>query len=311
MSKRGGHGGAWKVAYADFVTAMMALFMVLWIVASSQEIKEGIAGYFRSTALIQQKSNAIGVLAPITQVSRAPRQTPTTFDNSSDAGWDPDVAVRAGGDPSSITSDSEVAESESKGEMQGGTGTKYSYRILAAQESLRETQQNLATTLHKLLARNNREMSENDQFRFEFMNDGFRIQALDKSDRPLFEPNNASLTPYGQEVLKKISWEMERFPYRLEIEGHTARPKENSTDGDSLNNQWDLSTRRAMSAQQFIYELGMMDSSQFFRVTGYADRQPLNAEEPNDPANRRITLTFRLDPDADFDKVRQAFSPKN
>ncbi len=265
--KRGSHGGAWKVAYADFVTAMMALFLVLWIVAMSQEMKESIAGYFRSTALLQRNPSGVGMLAPVTQLSRTPaRMVPPQPSSTGDLG----------------------------GEM-------WATRAVAAHATLRET----ASTLQRLLHRNNDELTDIDAFRFEFTNDGFRLQAMDRPDRPLFEDRSTKLTDYGRWVLGTIAWELERYPFQVEVEGHTQggdKSSEQSVD------QWDLSTQRAMVARQFMQERGIR-SNQFLRVVGYADRQPLESTQPDLDVNRRITVFVRLDPTADFDAVRKSFAP--
>jgi len=264
--KRGGHGGAWKVAYADFVTAMMALFLVLWIVATSQEEKESIAGYFRSTALLKTKRSATGMLAPVTQVSRTqPRITPPVPTSSGDPG----------------------------GEM-------WAYRVLAVQATLKES----ASTLQKLLRRNNNELTEEDAFRFEFTNDGMRIQAMDYTDDPLFEEGAADLTEHGKWALSIIAGEIERFPFRIEIEGHTHG---GLTFPGETGSAWDLSTRRAIVTQQFLEKKGIR-AAQFWRVAGYADRQPLDPSNPTLAVNRRITIMLRLDPNSDFDAVRRAFA---
>lgn len=255
------------MAYADFVTAMMALFMVLWIVASSQEMKESIAGYFRSTSMLNMTPKAIGSLAPITQVSRTQaRLTPPTPSSSGDPG-----------------------------------GEVWAYRVLAAQATLRET----ASSLQKVLRRNNNELTDEDAFRFEFTNDGFRIQAMDKSEHPLFEPGSSKITEYGQWILSTIAWEIERHPFRIEVEGHT---QSGTSSAEQDVNAWELSTGRAVAAQRFLEEKGLRPS-QFFRVAGYADRVPLEADRPDLELNRRITVILRLDANSNLDSVRRAFSP--
>jgi chemotaxis protein MotB len=266
---RGGHGGAWKVAYADFVTAMMALFLVLWIVAMSQEMKQSIAGYFRSTSILPMHSHrAVSVYAPITQVSKAkPSSSPPSTSSSADTG-----------------------------------GQMWAYRVLQAQSTLRET----AATLQTVLRTNNNELTDVDAFRFEFTNDGLRIQAMDRADHPLFEEGTEHLTEFGHWVLSTIAWEIERYPYRIEIEGHT---QGGEVPADQASNRWSLSTRRALVAQQFLEEKGIRQS-QFWRVAGYADRQPIDSANPQLEVNRRLTIVLRLDPDSDFESTRRSFSPQ-
>jgi chemotaxis protein MotB len=261
--KGGAHGGAWKVAYADFVTAMMALFLVLWITASSVEVRKTIAGYFRSTALLTKDSRGVGILVPITQISKTrPRLTPPDPSSSGDLG-----------------------------------GQMWAARVLSKEVTLQET----ASTIQRLLRRNNDEITYTDEFRFEFTNDGFRIEIMDLKRVPFFEPDTDRMTDYALEVLQIMAWELERYPFQVEVEGHI--------EGGSPPEQfggWDLSTRRAIAAQQFLEKRGVRPT-QFFRVAGYGDRKPLDKDKPNDPANRRISVVVRLDPNSDIGTIRRAF----
>jgi chemotaxis protein MotB len=265
-ARRGGHGGAWKVAYADFVTTMMALFLVLWIVASTQEVRESMAGYFRNNFMLQLQSSSTLTRTPIVQTKKSEsKPQPPEPSSSSEPG-----------------------------------GETWAYRVPSAQATLRQT----AASLQSLLRSNNDELTDVDAFRFEFTNDGFRIQAMDKTEHPIFHEGTADLTEYGRWVLNTIAWEVERFPFRVEVEGHTQA-------GNAADNfdKWNLSTRRALVAQQILQEKGVRQS-QFWRVAGYGDKQPIDPDNPKAEANRRLTIVMRLDPNSDFDAVRKAFSPQ-
>ncbi|MDD2709676.1 MAG: flagellar motor protein MotB [Verrucomicrobiae bacterium] len=265
MSKRGGHGGAWKVAYADFVTSMMALFLVLWVVAMSQEAKQNFAGYFRSTALLKAEKRGVGMLAPITRISQNPKRIfPAT----------PDAAGSAGGE------------------------------LYVTKPEGRVSMQEVAASIVKLLNRNNNEITDANLFRLEFLNDGFRLQALDNPTHPLFEKGTANLTDYGRWVLRTIAWEVERFPFRVEVEGHT---QGHESAPETPVDQWTLSTNRALAAKQCLEDSGI-PGSQFYRVAGYADQLPMDNEKPGSDANRRITVMLRLNYDKDMDDARSTFS---
>lgn len=233
------HGGAWKVAYADFVTSMMALFLVLWILAMSDEMKKGIADYFRATALLQKNFSEQSMRSYITSMTSKNKQT------------------------------------------------------------VREA----ASSLQSILRRNNNELTDSDEFRFEFMNDGFRIQAMDRSSRPLFESGSSALTDYGRWAMGIIAWEVERYPFRIEVEGHTQ-------GGDPSHehniNLLKLSSDRAIAAQELMEQNGVRHT-QFFRVTGYGDSQPLEPTKPEHELNRRITVVLRLDPNSNSTEVREVF----
>lgn len=270
MSKKGGHhGGAWKVAYADFVTSMMALFLVLWVVAMSQEAKQSFAGFFRASAMLKTKtSQGIGALAPITVINK-----------------------KAG----------EVLPIEKPSSVGEPSGQVFAPR---PQGPSMLPMRDVSSAVQTSLRRNNDELSGEDYFRFQFYNDGFRIQAMDRTKRPLFDQGTSNLTDYGRWVLRTIAWEVERYPFRVEVEGHT-QGGDASLEDDK--NPWELSTNRALAAQQCLEENGI-PRSQFWRVAGYADRQPLDPEKPNVESNRRITVMIRLDPNKDIEDVRKKFS---
>ncbi|MBI4024660.1 MAG: OmpA family protein [Verrucomicrobia bacterium] len=265
------HGSTWKVAYADFVTAMMALFLVLWIAAMNQEMKESVAGYFRSTALLNRQAQGTGSMAPIIRVVKHPIQTVPT--------------------PQKFEPTHQEHESGAAGE-----------KMLTSRSLGKDNLQETATTILKLLRGNNGEITNVDAFRLEFTNDGFRIEVLDMPKRPLFEKGGAALTEYGRWVLQTIAFEVERFPFRIEVEGHTQAPPLGEP-GDP----WELSTRRALAAKQCLEENGV-GAKQFWRVAGLGDRQPLNTDVPGAEINRRISVLVRLDPTSDLDSAIRTYS---
>ncbi len=251
MAKRGhagGHGGAWKVAYADFVTSMMALFMVLWLVGSDDETKEAVQRYFKGELTQQGRSG--------------------TKEYSNFKPFMTEMVDKASKDLFAIQ------------------------EFKRAMERLREQ------------LKNSSEMGD-DQIRFEFHADGMRITAIDKSKRPFFTPGTADLTEYGTFVLTTIAVVLERQNFTLEVEGHTQ-------SGLELNQQagkgWDLSTRRAVSAQQELQQGGIL-SERFYRVAGYADRAPLENIDPKSEENRRITVIVRPSPTDDIETIRDKLSP--
>ena len=235
--KGGHHGGGWKVAYADFVTSMMALFLVLWLVGSDTETKLAVQRYFRGE---------------ITQQGRNGTQEYTKaepFENQ--------IHDKASKDL--------VEQQEMKREL----------------EKLREQL-------------NNSSQQGDDLIRYEFIADGVRITAIDSSSKPFFEPGTAKLTFYGEWVLKTTAWYLDRFPFTLEVEGHTQKNAEQTSTGPAES--WDLSTNRAVAARDVLQEAGLQPD-RFWRVIGYSDRVPLEGVDPNSEDNRRITIVARLQPD--------------
>ncbi len=236
----GHHGGAWKVAYADFTTSMMALFIVLWLISSDQEVRESVQKYFKG-------------------------QTEDSEQGTKGRRFAPDAVPRPH-QPADQPTDNLLGKRD----------------LQRAAEKLMEQLDNSS-------------IDGEDTLRFEFLADGIRIVAMDKNTKPFFEPNSDKLTKFGSWVLQTIAWEIERYPFQVEVEGHTQRGKEGSVD-QTLS--WDLSSARAVAARDALQFSGV-NSKNFFRIAGYADRAPLDAAKPDDDANRRIAIIVR--PKSDYE----------
>jgi chemotaxis protein MotB len=234
--KGGHHGGGWKVAYADFVTSMMALFLVLWLVGSDTETKLAVQRYFRGEITQQGKNGTQEYAKP------EPFQTEIHDKVSKDL----------------------IEEQKMKREL----------------EKLREQL-------------NNSSQAGDDLIRYEFIADGVRITVIDSSSKPFFEPGTAHLTYYGEWVLKTTAWYLDRFPFMLEVEGHTQKGSE---QGSPQDQGWDLSTTRAVAARNVLQSSGLQPD-RFWRVIGYSDRIPLEGAKPEAEENRRITIVARLKSD--------------
>ncbi len=139
---------------------------------------------------------------------------------------------------------------------------------------------------------NNSSQAGDDQIRYEFIADGVRITVIDSSSKPFFEPGTAHLTYYGEWVLKTTAWYLDRFPFMLEVEGHTQKGSETATT-DSGDKDWDLSTNRAVAARDLLQSSGLQPD-RFWRVIRYSDRIPLEGLKPEAEENRRITIVARL-----------------
>jgi len=236
--KAGGHhGGGWKVAYADFVTSMMALFLVLWLVGSDTETKLAVQRYFRGEITQQGKAGTQEYAKP------EPFQTEIRDKVSKDL----------------------VEEQTMKREL----------------EKLREQL-------------NNSSQAGDDLIRYEFIADGVRITVIDSSSKPFFDPGTAHLTFYGEWVLKTTAWYLDRFPFMLEVEGHTQKGAELASTPASEG--WDLSTNRAVAARDVLQTAGLAPE-RFWRVIGYSDRIPIEGVKPDAEENRRITIVARLKSD--------------
>jgi len=233
----GHHGGGWKVAYADFVTSMMALFLVLWLVGSDEETKLAVQRYFRGEITKQGQSGT----------QHYTKQQP----------FQPEQQDKAS-------------------------------RNLVEKPDMHRAMERLREQL------NTSNEDGDDLIRYEFLADGVRITVIDSSSKPFFDPGTAHLTTYGEWVLKTTAWYLDRFPFQLEVEGHTQKGSETAAKGP--NQDWDISTERAIAARDLLQDSGL-DPDRFWRVIGYSDRVPLEGVAPESEENRRITIVARLKPD--------------
>ncbi len=253
----GHHGGAWKVAYADFVTAMMAFFLLLWLISSASESQlEGIAEYFTPTIGLKD-SAGIGF-----QGGTAPTDIGTKKDELTPPG------VVIGSQPQGPIPEDPKKEALIE-------STEDSNLFEKAQKEIKkafETDPNLQEIRDKIIVEQTPE--------------GLKIELLDSDKKSMFQPGSANLTPHGERILKRMLGVVTRMPNHISITGHTDStpfPK-----GSKLSN-WDLSTLRANAARRFMVEQGM-EGERTQKITGRADRELLVPAEPKSPRNRRITI---------------------
>lgn len=278
--KKGGghghHGGAWKVAYADFVTAMMAFFLMMWLINNTEpEQRQGIADYFAPASVSQSTSGSGGVLAgtafgdegvrgsgSASVVERlAPRPAEVrqreqrTPDSSADASDQPEVTTDA------------VANALARRE---------SAQFASAEQSLRQALQDmpeLAELSHHVI--------------IEETPEGLRIQLVDQEGRPMFDPGQIVPNERASVLLRAVADIAQRLPNRLSISGHTdASP----APGSGPSN-WELSAARANAALKVISEAGIPDH-RIAEVRGKAGAEPLFPDDPYLPGNRRLSITL-------------------
>jgi len=250
----GHHGGAWKVAYADFVTAMMAFFLLLWLLgATTEKQRKGIADYFTPTLvkLKQESAGSNGMLGG---------SSITDADNY------PNRAGQTGNKAMTIPLDT------TGGPKEGAQTVK---RVQAMQKRLEEK-----------LAQNRRISRLARQVRMVDTAEGIRIDLVDDADFSMFQLGTTVLTGDASELLKTLGQVVGPEPGALTIRGHTdALPWKN---GLSANN-WSLSAGRAEATRQALLRQGIAED-RFRRIEGVADREPLVQNNPQDPRNRRISI---------------------
>lgn len=237
MKHKGHHGGAWKVAYADFITAMMALFLVLWLTAQDTKIKEAVERAFRNPfSAVNKESTGI------------------------------------------IPSDSKDASAQNK--AQGNFQSMNAVEM----EMLRHITEDLAKMLQDVDEAQN-------SVQVELTPEGLRINVFDRSQKPIFEPDSDAFTDYGAWVFSTLAWEISRYhTFKIELEGHTEATSQTGREG---HGKWELSSERANAARRKLLQNGVA-SAQIFKVSGFADTQPMPHVPPADEANRRVTVLLKV-----------------
>ena len=255
----GAHGGAWKIAYADFVTAMMAFFLLMWLLGSTTEgDRKGIADYFQSPLKV-------------------------ALLNSGQGSGDSSSLVRGGGQDLTRTS-GQVKE----GDIQAKRSTINLQALKEeAQRAERARLQTLQTKFRDSLAANPRLAALQSQIKIDMTADGLRIQIVDEQNRPMFDSGSAVLRPQMRELLHEIAQILGEVPNRLTLEGHTdAAP---FSGGERGYSNWELSSDRANASRRELLAGGLSET-RVLRVQGLASSALYDRDDPLNPANRRISI---------------------
>jgi chemotaxis protein MotB len=264
--KKGGHsahGGAWKIAYADFVTAMMAFFLLMWLLGSTSEgDKKGLSDYFSAPLKVAMAggsgagaSNSI-LTGGGKDLSRSTGQTP------SGSGEDA-MARKMAADQLREAVKAEVAKQDAK--------------------KLRA----LSDKISSIISNSPQLADYKSQIRLETTPDGLQIQIVDEQNRPMFDSGSALVKPYMREILRAIGAALNGVENKISLDGHTDRAS--FGNGDRGYSNWELSADRANSSRRELAAAGMPDDK-LARVTGLASSNLLDPQNPLSPTNRRISI---------------------
>ncbi|GAB5094693.1 flagellar motor protein MotB [Caballeronia sp. LP006] len=251
----GHHGGAWKIAYADFVTAMMAFFLLMWLLGSTSKYdKEGIEDYFNT---------------PLSAL----------FGNDGGASAHTSV-IPGGGRDLSSTRPGEGKKSQTQ------PVPPQIARAAVAADDMQRLQQ-LKQKLQALIEQTPALKAFKDQIRIAITSEGLRIEIVDSLKRPMFASGSFKLESYVTTILTNIGASLNDVDNRVSIAGHTdAVPYSGNQTGYS---NWELSSERANSARRALVSGGMKESK-ILQVRGLADALPLNKDVADEPTNRRISI---------------------
>lgn len=295
----GHHGGAWKVAYADFVTAMMSFFLLLWLLNVTTDVqKKGIADYFAPASISKSESGAGGVMggqnisqpgAQMTDSSQPSTQNVTipTIGKGEEGDEDTTGKDEGGGDAK--------AAKDGKNATNATTLTKDEANMVEAMKKEEKSFKEAEDVLRQAILGSPELKDFANQIVVDRTPEGLRIQIIDRDKFSMF-PSGGSI-PYerARDLIKLVGKVIARLPNNISITGHT-----DGTPFSSLSRRdnWTLSTERANVSREYIVEAGV-DEKRIARVSGLADREPFTANDPKDPRNRRLSIVL----------LRQAIPP--
>ena len=256
----GAHGGAWKIAYADFVTAMMAFFLLMWLLGSTSEgDKKGLSDYFSSPLKVSMQGGSGAGASPSILPGGGADLTQRTGQGKTGDGNDPLVKKRKVVEAARA----EVAKQDAK------------------------TMAKLAAKISEAIS-NNAKLSEfSSQIRIESTPDGLQIQIVDDQRRPMFDSGSAVVKPYMRDILRELGAALGDIDNKISLDGHTdSAPYSSGLRGYS---NWELSADRANASRRELVAAGMPEDK-LARVTGLASSVLLDQDNPLSPTNRRISI---------------------
>jgi len=270
----GAHGGAWKVAYADFVTAMMAFFIVMWILAAGEDVKNEVSAYFNDPGLFKFVDGKQAI--PV------------------DLGLKPVPGKKSGdsrGEGQGETPDEKMAilNQQQQKEMIEQIKQEAVRDSVKAAQKLQQTAKTLEDMI-KALGDQSKEMKDlMSAIKLELTEEGLRIELSETKKDLFFKPGSSEMLPQAKKVLFTLAKEIGKLPNLLEIEGHTDSKSYGRRGGYS---NWELSADRANSTRRTLDYSGLWNG-QIIKVTGFSDKKLLIKNNPFDDRNRRVSLLVK------------------
>ncbi|MBP6638285.1 MAG: flagellar motor protein MotB [Sulfuritalea sp.] len=256
----GSHGGAWKIAYADFVTAMMAFFMLMWLLGSTTQADlQGIADYF---------------------------QNPLKISMAGGSGSGDSSSIIQGGGKDLTASVGQVKA----GDVEAPRKTINLQKLKAEYERMeRQRLEGLKADLENMIDANPTLKQFKNQLLLDLTSEGLRIQIVDEKNRPMFDSASSEVKPYTRVILREIGKVLNKVENHVSLSGHTdAQP---FAGGNRDFSNWELSTNRANSSRRELIAGGMIDSK-VMRVVGLASTVLYDKQDAYNPINRRISIVI-------------------
>lgn len=259
--KKGGaasHGGAWKIAYADFVTAMMAFFLLMWLLGSTAKGDlEGIAEFF---------------------------QNPLKLASSGGSGVGDASSIIKGGGKDLTRSSGQVKQGDIEAERKR---LSIKEKKLEFERRERQALEQLKGRIEKLIEDSPQLRQFKNQLLLDITTEGLRIQIVDEQNRPMFDLASDQLKPYTQDILREIGAVLNEVPNRLSLAGHTDAAQ--FSGGAKGFSNWELSANRANSSRREMV-VGGLDDHKVLRVVGLSSSVLFDPNDPLNPVNRRISI---------------------
>ena len=268
--KKGGHGGhhggAWKVAYADFVTAMMAFFLLMWLInTTSPEQKRGIADYFAPASVSETTSGSGGILGGAALASSGSKSS-----GSKDV-----IQALAPEAPENVI-DTGQSQNQAQNASSGTQDKADNDALTSAAQSLKQAMQDMPELI---------ELSK--QIIVDQTPEGLRVQLVDQEGRSMFKENSAEPNDRAKILLQAVARVVNKLPNRITIAGHTSA----AAGGEKPSSDWALSSARADTSRQILQSAGV-DADRIYQVAGKAASDPHYTDDPLLPGNRRITIVL-------------------
>jgi chemotaxis protein MotB len=258
----GAHGGAWKIAYADFVTAMMAFFLLMWLLGStSRGDLNGISEYFK---------------------------TPLKVALMGGSGSGDSSSIIKGGGQDLTRSEGEVKSGELPQEKRiiNIKATQQEFLRLQRKKELEKLKE-LKSNIEKAIETDTKLQKFRDQILLDLTSEGLRVQIVDEKNRPMFQSGSAELEPYTKDILREIGKMLNDMPNKISLSGHTDAQPYVTADGRYSN--WELSADRANASRREMIKGGLA-ASKIVRVVGLSSAVLFDKAHPLNPINRRISI---------------------
>ena len=264
----GHHGGAWKLAYADFVTAMMAFFLLMWLLGStaSGDLK-GIAEFF---------------------------QNPLKVGMSGGSGAGDATSILKGGGKVLTSSSGQVKDGDVESKKRGATVREARTEQMKTEQLRKEfekreraTLNELKQSIEKLIEGNSMLRQFKNQLLMDVTTEGLRIQIIDEQNRPMFDTSSAELKPYSKVILREIGQALNAVPNKVSFAGHTDAAQFGG--GEKGFSNWELSANRANASRREMIA-GGMDENKVLRVVGLSSTVLFDKNDPLSSSNRRINI---------------------